>query len=164
MTDHDYSPREPILAESETEIMTGDVVVDLARGAPLQVISRSSKTAGEHERVRSDTTAALFGVDDDERVFNCVFLPTPQDNISAPSKSYAYPESRLLRYPVEQATTLDRLQREMHTNVLEALAVRAAKISEGRLRHLLEVVALEYDDEMASILDEFVEAVGGDSA
>jgi len=113
-------------AYRDAEIGIGDVVVDLSRGTSLQVTSVASKHAGEHPNVRSDPTADMFGVDDHELVFNCVFLPDGEDAVSPPNKTYAYPQSRLLRYPVEEATSRARLQREWLTNLLEGLAVEAA--------------------------------------
>jgi len=115
-------------AYRDAEIGIGDVVVDLSRGTSLQVTSVASKHAGEHPNVRSDPTADMFGVDDHELVFNCVFLPDGDGAFSPPSKTYAYPQSRLLRYPVEEATSRARLQREWLTNLLEDLAVEANKL------------------------------------
>lgn len=162
VTNHRHEPRDTPLPEDATEILAGDVVIDLSQGASLQVISESSIPAGEHEHIRSDPVAAMFGTEPDDTVYNCVFLPTPGDRISAPSKTYAYPESRLLRYPVEQASTLDRLQRELYTNALEVLAVTAAELGPEYRDHLHTIVEHAFSTEMARILDEFADAVGID--
>jgi hypothetical protein len=80
----------------------GDVVVDLASGASMQLVAVRDEPAVAHERVWSDDTNQLYDPDRDEPVYGCVFLPDG-DRISPPSTVYDYPESRLLRYPVERA-------------------------------------------------------------
>ena len=147
----------------DAEIGIGDVVVDLSRGASLQVTSVATKRAGEHPNVRSDRTADMFGVADDELVFDCVFLPDGDDAVSPPSKTYAYPASRLLRYPVEQATSNERLQREWLTNVLEDLAVEANDLSTNHRICLREVVSEAFGSDVAGLLEEFAEAAGGEA-
>jgi hypothetical protein len=147
----------------DAEIGIGDVVVDLSRGASLQVTSVATKRAGEHPNVRSDRTADMFGVADDELVFDCVFLPDGDDAVSPPSKTYAYPASRLLRYPVEQATSNERLQREWLTNVLEDLAVEANDLSANHRICLREVVSEAFGSDVAGLLEEFAEAAGGEA-
>ncbi|SFP91831.1 hypothetical protein SAMN05216277_11215 [Halolamina pelagica] len=150
-------------AYRDAEIGVGDVVVDLSRTTSLQVTGVASKRAGEHPKVRSDRTADLFGVDEDELVYHCVFLPDGDDAISPPSKTYAYPASRLLRYPVEEATPNERLQREWLTNVLEELAVEANELGAQQRICLREVVSNAFGSEVAGLLEEFVEAAGGEA-
>lgn len=70
----------------DSDINIGDVVVDLARGKSLQVVSVATQPAGEHDRVRSDRTAELFDTDADGLVFNCVFLPNQEDGDEAQFK------------------------------------------------------------------------------
>ncbi len=151
-------------AYRDAEIGVGDVVVDLSRGVSLQVTGVATKRAGEHPEVRSDPTADLFDTDDEELVFNCVFLPDGDGSIAPPpSKTYAYPASRLLRYPVEEATPKERLQREWLTNVLEELAVEANELGAQHRISLREVVTNAFGPEVAGLLDEFVEAAGGEA-
>jgi hypothetical protein len=72
-----------------------------------------------------EETRALWGVTDDERVYDCVFLPTGEDRVDAPSNTYAYPAGRLARVPVEQAVDGDarRDARRLPTQiVIEFLA------------------------------------------
>jgi len=158
-------PGDDLWAEyRDAEIGVGDVVVDLTRGAPLQVTSVATKRAGEHPNVRSDRTADMFSVDDDELVFNCVFLPDSDDPISPPSRTYAYPTSRLLRYPVEEATANARLQREWLTNLLEELSVEASKLGGRHHRCFQDLIAEAFSSEVAEITREFAEAAGGESA
>ena len=131
------------------EIATGDVVIDLASGSAMQVVSKLSEPAVEHAKVRSDATNQLFGMDDDDAVFNCVFLPESDDRASPPSKSYAYPESRLLRYPVENATQYENIQTELRTLMLEELVDAAYQLDQS---------ASEFDDERVQVLLEIVES------
>lgn len=91
-----------------TAIESGDVVVDLASGSPMQVVGIASQQAGDHPMVAGDAVGLMFGMDEDDVVYDCVFLPTPGDRLSPPTKTYAYPESRILRYPVENALEGDR--------------------------------------------------------
>ncbi len=161
--DHGLRSDEIWSAYRDAEIGVGDVVVDLSRGVSLQVTGVATKRAGEHPEIRSDRTADLFGVDDEELVFNCVFLPDGDGAVSPPSKTYAYPASRLLRYPVEEATPNERLQREWLTNVLEELAVEANELGAQHRISLREVVTSAFGREVAGLLDEFVEAAGGEA-
>jgi len=150
-------------AYRDAEIGVGDVVVGLSLGVSLQVTGVATKRAGNHPEVRSDPTAELFDTDDEELVFNCVFLPDGDGSVSPPSKTYAYPASRLLRYPVEEATPNERLQREWLTNVLEELAVEANKLGGQHRICLREVVTEAFGSEVAGLLEEFVEAAGGEA-
>jgi hypothetical protein len=92
----------------ENRPRVGEIVVDLAQGVPLQVVEVAHRSAGEHPQVTVDEeTRALWGVTEDERVYDCVFLPTEEDRVDAPSNTYAYPAGRLARVPVEQAVDGD---------------------------------------------------------
>ncbi|MFB6071119.1 MAG: hypothetical protein ABEJ76_08860 [Halanaeroarchaeum sp.] len=139
------------------EILAGDVVIDLSQGIPLQVVSQSTKTAGEHEYTRGDRVAEMFGVEADEPVYECVFLPTPEDQISPPKRTYSYPESRLVRFPSEAGTTLDRLQTELRSRALRSLVDAADEDLRGAILALVEDV---YDDRTADLLAELAEARG----
>ena len=144
-------------------ILAGDVVIDLSQGVPLQVVSRSSKTAGEHEYTRGDGVAEMFGADPDEPVYECVFLPTSDDQISPPKRTYSYPESRLIRFPSEAATSLNRLQTELRSRALRSLVDAADDDLQESIIALVEDV---YDGRTAELLEELAEAgdVGGDDS
>ena len=145
------------------EILAGDVVIDLSQKVPLQVVSRSSKTAGEHEYTRGDRVAEMFGVDPAETVYECVFLPTDDDQISPPKRTYSYPESRLVRFPSERATSLNRFQTELRSRTLRMLVDAADNDLRASILALVEDV---YDDRTAELLEELAEAgdvSGGDS-
>jgi hypothetical protein len=98
---------------TEREIDIGDVVLDRARNKPLQVVAIATETAAEHDHVDvADAMAQEWGVQDDDRVLECVFLPAGEDTVSSPRKTYAYPEGRLTRYPTEAA--LDSIRPVRH--------------------------------------------------
>ena len=125
------------------EILAGDVAIDLSQGTPLQVVSQSAKTVDEHRHTRDDQSAEMFGADPDDPVYNCVFLPTPDDQITPPKRTYAYPESRLLRFPTEEAATTARLQTELRGRTLRMLTEAA----DPDLRDdVLELVGEVFDD------------------
>lgn len=107
---------------SEQSIRVGEIVLDRAQNAPLQVIDRLHVPAGEHEYIDvQDPLLQEYGVDEDSAVFECVFLPTGDDRITTPSKTYDYPEERLVRYPVEAALEEDA-QRVRTQIIVEFLA------------------------------------------
>lgn len=149
----------PRLEAAEGEICTGAIVVDLSSGKGLQVVGKSAKTVGEHRQTRSDATAEMFGADPDEAVFECVFLPDGE-KVTPPSKTYAYPESRLLWYPVENATEhAGGIQMWLRSAFIDELAEgvsrRVGTELEWQLRDLLADV---YSEDLAETFDELVEA------
>lgn len=145
------------------DIRAGDVVIDLSQGVPLQVVSESTKKAGEHEYVRGDRVAEMFGVDPEEPIYECVFLPSGDDQISPPKRTYSYPESRLIRFPTERATSLDRLQTELRSRTLRTIVDEA---DEDLRTSILELVADVFDERTAELIEELVDAgdVGGDNS
>lgn len=103
---------------TEQFIRLGSVVLDRARNKPLQVVDRDHRTAGEHPYIDVDgEMERQWGVTESDEVFECVFLPTGEDAVSSPSKSYAYPASRLTRYPVEAHGEGDDVHR-IHTQII----------------------------------------------
>jgi len=139
----------------------GDVVIDLATGKSLQVVSKSTKTAGSHSEIRSDATAEMFGTDDGDPVYNCVFLPGGSDDVRPPSKTYAYPARRLLRYPVERAADGTNIQIHLRTAFLKDLAETAAEMD--ALEDLAAIVEKAYNEQMAEHARQWADAVrGGD--
>jgi hypothetical protein len=80
----------------ENRPRVGEIVVDFAQGVPLQVVEVAHRSVGDHPQVSVDEeTRALCGVTDDGRVFDCVVLPTGENRVDPPSKSYAYSGIRL---------------------------------------------------------------------
>ena len=142
------------------EIGVGDVVVDLATGKSLQVLSTAMQSAGEHPQTRSDDTASMFGAEPDEPVYNCVFLPNGE-RVSAPSKTYAYPDSRLLRYPVEQAHDGGDTQSIMRTSVVEELVNAGLQIDDAdALDGLQRLLVASAGPDAAGLVEEFRETLG----
>lgn len=83
----------------------GDVALDLAQGRPVHVVGVSDMTAAEWSDANNYDLAgnyanARFETSDDDRVFDCVYCSSAK---SEPSKTYAFPESRLLRLETEAA-------------------------------------------------------------
>jgi len=95
----------------------GSVVLDRARNKPLRIVGRDHRDAGDHPDVDvDDAMAQQWGVTESDDVYDCVFLPTGEDAVSAPRKAYAYPENRLTRFPVEAA--LEEDARRIHTQII----------------------------------------------
>ncbi|WP_254841108.1 hypothetical protein [Natronomonas marina] len=153
----------PRLEYNDTDISTGDVVVDLASGKSLQVVGKSTQSVGEHRETRSDATAEMFGADADEPVFMCVYLPNGE-KVSPPSKTYAYPESRLLRYPVEDATEYaGDIQTWLRTAFLDELADGVARSgNDSMAAELVALVGDVYDEEIAATFEEMIRSKGGE--
>jgi hypothetical protein len=139
---------------TDAEHQAGTVVVDLASGQALQVVSVATQPAGEHPQTRSDPTAEMFDSDADEPVYNCVFLPDGE-KVSPPSKTYAYPESRLLRYPVERATDGVDLQTHLRAAMLTQLCEAA---DQSQLRALVDLAEAAFGDDVAELLAQEVDA------
>ncbi|WP_181693264.1 hypothetical protein [Natronomonas sp. LN261] len=156
----------PRLEAAEGEICTGAIVVDLSSGKALQVVGKSAKTVGEHRQTRSDATAEMFGAEPDEPVYQCVFLPDGE-KLTPPTKTYAYPESRLLRYPVENATEhAGGIQMWLRSAFIDELAEGVADDTsfsfqfEAELRELLTDV---YSSDLAATFEELVAVKRGES-
>ena len=110
-----------------TDITIGDVCLDLAQGRPVLVVSDTRQTAAEwsgdnnYDLVENYGNARL-GTTPDDRVFDVVYC---SDAKSKPSKTYAYPESRLLRIEAEAATddglrVHERIARDVLEDVFSA--------------------------------------------
>ena len=151
----------PRLEVSDDAISTGDIVVDLSSGKALQVIGKSVQTVGEHPQTRSDATAEMFDAAPDETVFECVFLPDGE-KVSPPTKTYAYPESRLLRYPVEKATAFSGgIQMWLRSAFIDELAegvVDDLSFDTQFQEELRELLADVYSPDLAATFEELVEA------
>jgi|GEM_PF-4032499 len=147
----------PRFVYDDAAISTGDIVVDLASGKALQVVGKSVQTVGEHPQTRSDDTAEMFGAHSAETVFDCVFLPDGE-KVTPPTKTYAYPESRLLRYPVENATEYGGdIQTWLRTAFLDELANAAAE--NDRLTAAVSIAVREaYGEDLEATFRELIEA------
>lgn len=130
---------------SKQFIRLGSIVLDRSRNKPLRVVGRDHRRAGDHPDTDvDDAMARQWGVTEDDIVYDCVFLPTGEDKVSSPKRSYAYPEGRLTRFPVEAAFHEDA--RRIHTQILtEFLAAvlesaKADKRAERRVGAIFEMV------------------------
>ncbi|WP_254535268.1 hypothetical protein [Halomarina litorea] len=84
----------------------GDVALDLAQGRPVQVMDVLDEDAAEwSEQNGYDLTENYanerLGTSPMDTVYDCVYVNNAR---SEPSKTYAFPESRLLRLEPEAAT------------------------------------------------------------
>jgi hypothetical protein len=151
----------PRLKAAEGAICTGAIVVDLASGKGLQVVGKSAKTVDEHRQTRSDAMAEMFGADPDEAVYQCVFLPDGE-KLTPTTKTYAYPESRLLRYPVENATEhAGGIQMWLRSAFIGELAegvVDDLSFDTQFQEELRELLADVYSPDLAATFEELVEA------
>lgn len=83
----------------------GDVALDLAQGRPVHVLEATGQTADEWSDANNYELTENYGNDRlgasaDDRVFEVVYCSNAK---SKPSKTYAMPESRLLRLETEAA-------------------------------------------------------------
>jgi len=110
----------------DSEIRPGDVVLDLAQGALMQVVGHEG-TVEEHAEREGYNLAEyachpLFGVKQDEPAWKCVYLKASLKSL--PDASYDFPDSRLARVPVEEANeSLWRVQAEIEQGLIDETKV-----------------------------------------
>lgn len=99
------------LADVETGLKAETVAIDLVTRQPLWVVDRVADTlAAYYEAEGFDLLTYkmhpwLPGIDADDTVFKCVYLDGNPQSAHKPGKTYDFPESRLMRVPLELATT-----------------------------------------------------------
>lgn len=86
-------------------IQVGDVALDLAQGRPVHIVEDLRQTAAEWSEANNYELTENYGNDrlgatEDDAVFEVVYCSNAK---SEPSKTYAMPESRLLRVETEAA-------------------------------------------------------------
>lgn len=101
----------------------GDVALDLAQGRPVHVIEATGQTAAEWSdandyELTENYGNGRLGASDDDRVFEVVYCSNAK---SEPSKTYAMPESRLLRIETEAADDGRPVYQRAVRDTLEAL-------------------------------------------
>lgn len=125
----------------DPEIKVGDVVHDLVERGHMRVLQREGTVAEYRERedfdLASYKTHPLLGVQDDEAVFRCVYLSS--DPSVGYGQSYAFPESRLARAPVEEAA--GELERPFYSIQRALLASLYASADDAGERELLTSLA-----------------------
>jgi hypothetical protein len=90
---------------TDEPIRVGDVCLDLTQGRPVHVLEDCHQTAAEWSDANNYELCENYGNDrlgasDDDAVYEVVYCSNAK---SEPSKTYAMPESRLLRIETEAA-------------------------------------------------------------
>ncbi|GAB3669587.1 hypothetical protein [Halopiger thermotolerans] len=116
----------------ETDIKPGDVALDLAQGRPVHVLEDTEQTALEWTNeygydLLENYGNARFNASADDRVFDVVYCSSVK---SEPNKTYAFPESRLMRIETEKADGGRQVFDRIVATVLEELFLRAAEDDE----------------------------------
>ncbi|MFC6763557.1 hypothetical protein [Natrinema soli] len=136
----------------EHSIKPGDVCLDLAQGRPVHVVTDTGQTVAEwseenNYNLLDNYGNSRFGAAGDDRVFDVVYCSNLK---SKPSKTYAYPESRLGRIESEAADVGRQVANRVVVAVLEELFERAAKDDDGAVTVLERYATdVEYADEAA---------------
>ena len=160
------------------EIRVGDVCLDLAQGRPVHVIQDTGLDAVEwsdangYELLENYGNSRL-GASSGDRVYDVVYCSSAK---SEPSKSYAMPESRLLRIETEAADDGRPVADRAVRDVLEQLYDLAMTldtdwaVEPDGFEHALEILTANHSDALDALGDEAQEladvahTVGGDSA
>jgi len=113
-------------------IQVGDVCLDLTQGRPVHVVEDLQQTAAEWSDANNYELCENYGNDrlgasDDDAVYEVVYCSSAK---SEPSKTYAMPESRLLRVETESADdgrpVADRVAVDILTDVFGLMERRPA--------------------------------------
>jgi len=105
------------------EIRVGDVAIDVTQGTPVHVLEDTELTAAEWSEANDYELCENYGnsrvgASPDDRVFDVVYCSRAK---SEPSRTYAFPESRLLRIETEAADDGRPVADRAVLNVLEQL-------------------------------------------
>lgn len=114
-------------------IQVGDVVLDLAQGRAMHVLERYDGDAAEWSDENDyDLTGnygnSRLGATESDAVFECVYCNSLK---SEPSKTYAFPESRLARVETEAADDGRPVADRILVNLLDELFQVAMKLDDG---------------------------------
>lgn len=127
-----------------TDLHVGAVALDLAQGRPVHIVADTEQTAREWSDANDSELTDNYGngrlgASDADRVFDVVYCSNAK---SEPSKTYAMPESRLLRIETEAATDDGRTVNERITvDLLEALFDAAYRSGDDQVLSTLEALA-----------------------
>jgi len=152
-----------------SEIQVGDVCLDLTQGRPVHVVEDLQQTAAEWSEANNYELCENYGndrlgTDDDDAVYEVVYCSSAK---SEPSKTYAMPESRLLRIETEAADdgrpVADRIAVDILTDVFGLMERRPA-FSEGDIEAVAGNVDVHPDavDEARELADVALTIGGGD--
>jgi hypothetical protein len=138
-------------------IQVGDVCLDLAQGRPVHVVEDLRQTAAEWSEANNYELCENYGNDrlgaaDDDAVYEVVYCSNAK---SEPSKTYAMPESRLLRVETEAADDGRPVAERAAREVLESLFA-AAHHDDAPDTDALKTLAYSAGVEMA-LVDEAAE-------
>ncbi|MFW5896204.1 MAG: hypothetical protein ACOCUA_02350 [archaeon] len=143
-----------------TDLQVGDVALDMAQGRPVHVVADTGQTAREWSDANGYDLLENYGngrlgVGPEDRVFDVVYC---SDASSKPSKTYAFPESRLLRVETEAADDGRPVADRVRVDVLEALLTLAKTLDEN-----WSVEPTSFDDAMGKLIAN-AEAIDDDLA
>lgn len=129
-------------------IRVGDVVHDLVERGHMRVLEHEGTVAEYRTREDFDLaeykTHPLLGITDDEDVWRCVYLSS--DPSVSYGQSYAFPESRLARAPVEEASEdLERPYNSIQRALLASLYADASEDEWRTLSTLLSTTDIDPD-------------------
>jgi hypothetical protein len=150
--------------DASTDIQIGDVALDLAQGRPVHVVDDTGQTAAEWADANDYELAenygnARLGASDGDRVFDVVYCSSAK---SEPSKTYAFPESRLLRIETEAATEDGRAVADRVTvDVLERVLLTVLRQSNGssdEFHWLIAQLDAAFDDDILGDAVELAES------
>ncbi|GAB6863293.1 hypothetical protein ACFR97_10365 [Haloplanus litoreus] len=114
------------------ELQVGDVALDLTQGRPVHVLEDTGQTAAEWSDANDYDLCGNYGnsrleAQPDDAVFEVVYCSNAK---SEPSKTYAMPESRLLRIETEAADDGRPVAERAVVDVLEQLFDLAMQLDE----------------------------------
>lgn len=145
---------------TEHNIGVGDVALDLAQGRPVHVIEATGQTAEEWSEansysLRENYGNSRLGTTSDDRVYEVVYCSSAK---SEPSKSYAMPESRLLRIETEAADNgLPVYQRVVRDTLAEVFETLQDNEMGHRVDGLAGLLAARYGDDLVEGARELAE-------
>ena len=116
-----------------THIQVGDVCLDLCQGRPVHVVEDTNQTAaewsGDHGYdLEENYGNSRLGTGPNDRVFDVVYCSSIK---SEPSKTYAFPESRLARVETEAGDGGRPVADRVRVELLDELFQIAMILDEG---------------------------------
>lgn len=135
----------------------GDPVVDLVTGRAMLVGDRVADRADEYDAydLLDNPGNEAVRAKPSDPVYDCVYVASVK---SVPSKSYAFPSSRLGRVRYEEAPGFDRVYRMVARDVLDRLFQTAMDLEDHDDWILGDIAARTFDDDLVSEAGELAEA------
>jgi hypothetical protein len=131
-----------------TDIQVGDVCLDLAQGRPVHVLAETGLDVETWSDRNGYDLLENYGngrlqTQPDDAVFDLVYCSGAK---SEPSKTYAFPESRLLRVETEKADDGRQVYDRAVVDVLDALF---QAFDDRGIKETLEFAAVDrFDDDL----------------